>query len=79
MHMARLQDTSRLRGEGLGYSLEALTGELLGIRKRPMKEIFGVPRLRKDGTPGSKFISLFASCTRILKIKAHLCSLTFIE
>lgn len=54
MHMARLQDTSRLKqGEGLGYSLEALTGELLSLRKRPMSELFGVPRIRKDGTPGS--------------------------
>lgn len=54
MHMARLQDTSRAKsGEGLGYSLEALTGEILGMRKRPMKEIFGVPRPRKDGTPGN--------------------------
>ncbi len=52
MHMARLQDTSRMKSGG-GYSLEALTAELLGMRKRPMKEIFGVPRLRKDGTPGS--------------------------
>eukprot|EP00526_Cylindrotheca_closterium_P001952 CAMPEP_0113609810 /NCGR_PEP_ID=MMETSP0017_2-20120614/4691_1 /TAXON_ID=2856 /ORGANISM="Cylindrotheca closterium" /LENGTH=1049 /DNA_ID=CAMNT_0000518655 /DNA_START=101 /DNA_END=3250 /DNA_ORIENTATION=+ /assembly_acc=CAM_ASM_000147 len=57
MHMARLQDTSRAKGQGegqgLGYSLEALTSTILGMRKRPMKEIFGVPRLRKDGTPGS--------------------------
>ena len=52
MHMARLQDTSRMKNGG-GYSLEALTDELLGMRKRPMKEIFGVPRIRKDGTPGS--------------------------
>jgi hypothetical protein len=53
MHMARLQDTSRAKyGLGLGYSLEALTGELLGRRKQPMKEIFGVARLRMDGSPG---------------------------
>jgi len=52
MHMARLQDTSRTR-QGNGYSLEALTDELLGRRKRPMKEIFGVKRLRKDGSEGS--------------------------
>lgn len=52
MHMARLQDTSRSKS-GSGYSLEALTGEMLSMRKRPMKEIFGVPRIRKDGTPGS--------------------------
>lgn len=53
MHMARLENTARLRGGGKGYSLEALTTELEGRRKKPMKEIFGVPRLRKDGTPGS--------------------------
>jgi hypothetical protein len=53
MHMARLQDTSRMKNGGGGYSLEALTSELLDMRKRPMKEIFGVPRLRKDGSPGS--------------------------
>jgi SAP domain/3'-5' exonuclease len=52
MHMARLQDTSRSKN-GSGYSLEALTGEMLSMRKRPMKEIFGVPRIKKDGTPGS--------------------------
>jgi DNA polymerase-1 len=52
MHMARLQDTSRLKS-GQGYSLEALTSELLQKRKRPMKEVFGVPRTRKDGTAGS--------------------------
>ena len=54
MHMARLQDTGRAKyGTGRGFSLEALTDELLERRKAPMKEIFGVPRLRKDGTPGS--------------------------
>jgi hypothetical protein len=53
MHMARLQDTSRMKNGGGGYSLEALTAELLNMRKRPMKEIFGVARIRKDGTPGS--------------------------
>jgi hypothetical protein len=58
MHMARLEDTSRARVDamgngGTGYSLEALTNEILGRRKRPMKEIFGVKRLRKDGSEGS--------------------------
>lgn len=54
MHMARLQDTSRSReGNGNGYSLEALTEDLLRRRKLPMKEIFGVRRLRKDGSEGS--------------------------
>ena len=54
MHMARLQDTSRgYDGSGNGYSLESLTFELVGRRKRPMKEIFGVKRLRKDGSAGS--------------------------
>ena len=54
MHMARLQDTSRGKmSNGTGYSLEGLSGELLTRRKRPMKEIFGVKRLRKDGSEGS--------------------------
>ena len=54
MHMARLENTSRGRmGSGGGYSLEALTEELTGRRKRPMKEIFGIKRLRKDGSEGS--------------------------
>jgi len=54
MHMARLQDTSRAKmAQGGGYSLEALTADILDMRKRPMKELFGVPRLRKDGTEGS--------------------------
>ena len=54
MHMARLQDTSRAKyGVGAGYSLEALTNDFLGRRKKPMKEIFGVARLRKDGSAGS--------------------------
>lgn len=55
MHMARLQDSSRAKNEGVsgnGYSLEALTSDLLGERKQPMKEIFGIKRQRKDGTEG---------------------------
>jgi DNA polymerase I-like protein with 3'-5' exonuclease and polymerase domains len=53
MHMARLQDTSRSKyGLGTGYGLEALTEDLLKRRKKPMKEIFGIKRLRKDGTEG---------------------------
>lgn len=58
MHMARLQDTSRTRsGNGNGYGLEALTAELLEdggqSKKTSMKDIFGVPRKRKDGSDGS--------------------------
>lgn len=59
MHMARLQDTSRSKsalnvgaGGGNGYSLETLTHELIGRRKKPMKEIFGIRRKRKDGSEG---------------------------
>lgn len=48
MHMARLLDTSRI-GHG-GYSLEALTTDMLGRGKVSMKKIFGVPRKRRDGT-----------------------------
>ena len=57
MHMARLQDTSRTRmGSGNGYGLAALSAELLkekNVLKTSMKELFGVPRLRKDGSEGS--------------------------
>ena len=60
MHMARLQDTSRSRGgAGSGYGLAALTTELLKGTKEAkaskvsMKELFGVPRIRKDGSEGS--------------------------
>lgn len=53
MHMARLQDSSRSRADGRGYSLAALTSELFDVGKVPMKELFGVPRLRQDGSPGS--------------------------
>ncbi|EEC51736.1 pol1-like DNA polymerase, partial [Phaeodactylum tricornutum CCAP 1055/1] len=54
MHMARLQDTCRSKmAKGGGYSLEALTADLLSRRKQPMKELFGVHRLRKDGSEGA--------------------------
>ena len=55
MHMARLEDTSRMKfgGGGGGYSLEALTDDVLKRRKKPMKEIFGRGKLRKDGTEGA--------------------------
>jgi len=56
MHMARLQNTARLQlpnTDFKGYSLEALTAHLQNRRKKPMKEIFGVKRLRKDGTEGN--------------------------
>jgi SAP domain/3'-5' exonuclease len=49
MHMARLLDTSRKNG----YSLESLSNDLIGKRKKPMKEIFGIPRTRKDGSAGN--------------------------
>jgi len=50
LHLSRLWDASRQRG----YSLEALTDELVGRRKTPMIELFGIPVLKKDGTPGKK-------------------------
>lgn len=50
MHMARLWNAARTVDGG--YSLEALSFELLGKRKRPIMERFGRPKLRKDGTPG---------------------------
>ena len=41
MHMARLEDSSRMKfgGGGGGYSLAALTEDIVGQRKRPMKEV----------------------------------------
>jgi 3'-5' exonuclease len=54
MHMARLQNTSLVKqAGGNGYALEALTERFLNRPKRPMKELFGVKRLRKDGSEGS--------------------------
>eukprot|EP00466_Bigelowiella_natans_P014472 jgi/Bigna1/33896/e_gw1.3.190.1 len=53
MHMARLWDTSReKRLSAKLTTLEALTMDLVGRRKIPMIEIFGIPKLKKDGTPG---------------------------
>jgi len=57
MHMARLYDTSRDRatGNGEGYSLESLSEELVKdsrLAKVSMKDIFGVAKLKKDGTEG---------------------------
>lgn len=54
MHMSRLWNTARThRG---GYSLEALTADLLEKRKKPMKEIFGFPKLKKDGSAGKELL-----------------------
>lgn len=41
MHMGRLEDSSRGKfgGGGGGYGLEALTDDIVGRRKRPMKEV----------------------------------------
>uniref|UniRef100_M4B1K4 DNA-directed DNA polymerase family A palm domain-containing protein n=1 Tax=Hyaloperonospora arabidopsidis (strain Emoy2) TaxID=559515 RepID=M4B1K4_HYAAE len=50
MHMARLWNTARFQNGG--YSLEALTADLLLQRKKPMKELFGIPKLKKDGSKG---------------------------
>ncbi|RLN97177.1 hypothetical protein BBJ28_00007129 [Nothophytophthora sp. Chile5] len=52
MHMARLWNTARFQNGG--YSLEALTADLLLQRKKPMKELFGVPKLKKDGSKGKE-------------------------
>lgn len=59
MHMARLNDTSRDRaigGTGEGYSLESLSEEMVPderLKKISMKDLFGVGRLKKDGTHGA--------------------------
>lgn len=56
MHMARLWDTSRDKATsgGDGYSLASLTETFFHdddrFIKTSMKEIFGVPKLKKDGT-----------------------------
>ncbi|CAI5726544.1 hypothetical protein KXD40_002256 [Peronospora effusa] len=54
MHMARLWNTARFQNGG--YSLEALTADLLLQRKKPMKELFGIPKLKKDGSKGKERI-----------------------
>lgn len=54
MHMARLWNTARFQNGG--YSLEALSEDLLLQRKRPMKELFGISKLKKDGSEGKERI-----------------------
>ena len=49
MHMARMWDSSR-KTKG-GYSLAALSETMLDNPKVSMKELFGVAKTRKDGTP----------------------------
>ena len=51
MHMSRLLDAARLR-----YSLEALTEDFLLRKKRSMRELFGRPRILKNGKPGKEII-----------------------
>lgn len=63
MHMARLWNTARFKRGG--YSLQALTSDLLLQRKKTMKELFGIPKPRKDGSPGKeKVISNVADLQR---------------
>lgn len=56
MHMARLWDTSRDKaagGGGEGYSLETLSGQFVNdprFSKTSMKDLFGIPRVKKDGS-----------------------------
>lgn len=47
MHMARLENSARDK-----YALEVLSADFLGVRKRPMKELFVRPKAKKDGTMG---------------------------
>lgn len=47
MHMARLENAARDK-----YALEVLSEDFLGIRKRPMKELFSKAKRKKDGTLG---------------------------
>ena len=68
---ARLWDSGR---KGKGYSLEALTSDpvVVGVPKAElrgkvsMKELFGRPKLKKDGTPGSWW-----SCPRWRRCRAQ--------
>jgi len=48
MHMARLWSAARTGG----YSLQALTRDLLPVGKVPMSQRFGKPRVLKNGTLG---------------------------
>ena len=54
LHMGRLFDSSRINKGG--YSLEALTTQLLGTPKITMKDRFGKPRILKDGSEGKEII-----------------------
>jgi DNA polymerase-1 len=51
MHMSRLLDASRLR-----YSLESLTEDFLLRKKQTMRELFGKPRILKNGNPGKEIV-----------------------
>jgi DNA polymerase-1 len=50
LHMARLQDASRMMGGG--YSLESLSEALLEKKKVTIDDLFSKPRIKKDGTEG---------------------------
>eukprot|EP01133_Synstelium_polycarpum_P001196 gene1196-1378_t len=54
IHMARLWDAAR-NGRG-GYSLEALSVELLSHQKTSMGALFGKPLVKRDGTEGKDII-----------------------
>ena len=54
MHMARLWDSARAKDGG--YSLAILTEQLLNTQKRTMKQLFGRPKIKKDGTEGKEIV-----------------------
>ena len=54
LHMGRLFDSARINKGG--YSLEALTTQLLGTPKITMKDRFGKRRILKDGSEGKEII-----------------------
>ena len=54
MHMARLVDTARATKGG--YSLAALTEHYLQAPKITMKDRFGAPKIKKDGTEGKEIV-----------------------
>ncbi|KAF2078634.1 hypothetical protein CYY_000005 [Polysphondylium violaceum] len=55
IHMARLWDASRTTN-GSGYSLEALSKELLENPKITIKDLFGSKKIKRDGEEGKAIV-----------------------
>ncbi|KAM9986691.1 hypothetical protein ACTFIY_011098 [Dictyostelium cf. discoideum] len=54
LHMARLWNASRMNSGG--YSLEALSKELLNKPKVPIKDLFGTRKIKADGEEGKSIV-----------------------